>query len=164
MINIAEEAILFDLYYGKKAADSDSEEVPVADVTTPQFRDISISDVVCRGARKAITLQGLPEMPIRGIHLRNVSLTAANGATCTDAQDITFDHVEILNQKGPALIFTDSHDIRVDHFSYAPGAEAVFKLSGDKNAGITVKDTDLKAAAQDVILSDGATRDALKIE
>jgi polygalacturonase len=163
MFNIAEEAILFDLYYGKKAADED-EETPVADITTPQFRDISIQDVVCRGAHKAITLQGLPEMPVRGIHLRNVSITADTGATCTDAQDITFDNVEILNQHGPVLTFDDSHNIQINRLGYAPQAGAVFKLTGEANANITVKDTDLKAAKQDVILSDGATRDALKVE
>jgi polygalacturonase len=164
MFNIAEEAILFDMYYGKKAAKNSDEDPPDDTVTPPQFRNISIRDVVCRGAHKAITLQGLPEMPIRGIHLRDVSITAATGAACTDAQDVTFDNVEILNQHGPVLTLTSSHDIQVNGLVYLPDADAVFKLSGATNSAITVRNTDLKAAKQDIILSDGATRDAVKIE
>jgi len=48
-------------------------------------------------------LVGLPEMPIRGIHLKNVSITAQAGAFLTDADGIVFDQVRIENQSGPVL-------------------------------------------------------------
>jgi polygalacturonase len=165
MFNIAEDAITFDMYYGKKAAKTNGDDATAtSDVTPPQFRDISIQNLVCRGAHRAIVLQGLPEMPIRGIHLSDVSITAVGGAACTDARDITFDNVEILNQTGPVLTLTGSRDVHINRLGWSPEAEAVFQLSGEKNAGITVRNTDLKAAKQDVRLSGGATREVLKVE
>jgi polygalacturonase len=168
MTDIPTDAIGFNLYYGGQApedqADGSGAAAVAVDEGTPQFRDIYISDVVCRGARTAVALQGLPEMPIRGIHLKNVSITAERGVVCADAQDITLDNVELRNRKGSVVSLSGSRDVRVNNLSYAPGAEAVFKASGTNNANITVAKTDLKAAKQDVSLSGGAGRAIFKFE
>jgi polygalacturonase len=171
MSNIPTEAIGFNMYYGGQGpgdtADADatasSEAVAVTE-GTPQFRDIYINDVICRGARRAVALQGLPEMPIRGIHLRNVSITAEQGIACTDAKDITFDNVEILNSRGPVLQVVNSQDVRLDHLIYPAQAQALAKAQGTKNAGIVFKNTDLKAAQTDFDLGGGATREVFKTE
>ena len=77
MTDIATDAIGFNLYYGGQAPGEGGEGAAAAgsrsravSEKTPQFRDIYIENVVCRGARQAVALQGLPEMPIRGIHLQ----------------------------------------------------------------------------------------------
>jgi polygalacturonase len=169
MTDIATDAIGFSLYYsgqgpgeGSEGAVAETKPVPVSE-KTPQFRDIYIEDVICRGARQAVALQGLPEMPIRGIHLRNVSLTAENGMACTDAQDITLDNVEILNSRGPVLSLLNSRDVQVDHLTYTSGAGAVIKAEGTNNTA-TIKRTNLKAAGRDFDLSNGATRESFKVE
>jgi DNA sulfur modification protein DndE len=170
MTDIPTDAIGFTLYYGGQAPTDAGEggpaekQPPTVNDGTPQFRDIYIQDVVCRGARTAVALQGLPEMPIRGIHLRNVSITAESGVTCTDAKDITFDNVEIRNRRGPVMTLTGSREVRVNGLSCEPGAEALFRASGTNNAGISVKNTDLKSAKQDIVLDGGASREAFKTE
>ncbi len=167
MTDIATDAIGFDMYYsgqgpGEGGESASAEIVPVSE-KTPQFRDVYIEDVICRGAHQAVALQGLPEMPIRGIHLRNVSLTAERGMACTDAQDITLDNVEILNSRGPVMSLLNSRDVQVDHLTYASGAEAVFKAEGTNNTAV-IQHTDLKAARQDVDLSNGAAPENFKVE
>jgi DNA sulfur modification protein DndE len=169
MTDIVTDAIGFNLYYGGQGPGEGSEgaaaEAKTEPVTekTPQFRDIYIENVICRGARQAVALQGLPEMPIRGIHLNNVSLTAERGMACTDAQDITLDNVEILNSRGPVLNLLNSRDISVDRLTYAAGDGAVIKADGPNNT-ITIKRTDLKAGRPDFDLSNGATRESFKVE
>lgn len=171
MTDIATEAVGFNLYYGgqaptetgESAASGETAPVPVSE-QTPQFRDIYLENVICRGARQAVALQGLPEMPIRGIHLRNVSITADRGIACTDAQDITLANVEILHRQGPVLSLTGSRDVRIDQLRYAPGAEVVFAIQGTNNAGVTVSKTDLTGAQHDFRFSQGATRDGLKVQ
>ena len=76
--------------------------LPVTEAT-PQFRNIHIENLVCRGAQKAITLQGLPEMPIQDITLKNVSITAQTGVSVTDADGIHFDNVRVESKSGPPL-------------------------------------------------------------
>ena len=70
---------------------------------TPQFRGIHIENLICRGAQRAIVLQGLPEMPIRDITLKNVSITAQNGVSVTDADAVRFENVRVENKTGRAL-------------------------------------------------------------
>ncbi|HXS68773.1 MAG TPA: glycoside hydrolase family 28 protein [Candidatus Polarisedimenticolia bacterium] len=111
MTDIVGDAINFNMYYGGRSAleetsgTSEAKMPPVTD-ETPQFKDISIENVICRGAQKAIVLEGLPEMPIRNVSLKNVSITARAGASITDADGIHFDNVRIDNQTGPALTQT----------------------------------------------------------
>jgi polygalacturonase len=167
MTDIVTDAIGFNLYYGGQGPGEGgegavAETVPVSE-KTPQFRDIYIEDVICRGARQAVALQGLPEMPIRGIHLRNVSLTAERGMACTDAQDITLDNVEILNARGPVISLLNSRDVSVDRLTYAAGDGAVIKADGTNNTAV-IKRTDLKAGRTDFDLSNGPARESFKVE
>ena len=103
-------------------------------------------------------------MPIRGIQLKNVSITADAGMVWMDAENITFEHVEILNSKGPVLNIFDTRDAVLDHLTYPAGAEAVIKAQGDKNGGIVIKNTDLKAARKDFVLTNGATAGAFQVK
>jgi polygalacturonase len=140
MEDIPGDAINFNMYYGGKAPlEEDAAErkkVPVSE-ETPQFRDIYIDDVICRGARNAILLQGLPEMPIRGIHLQNISITAGGGMTWMDAQNITLKNVEILNRQGRVLTALNVTNSVIDHLTYPPAVEL-----GAIPVGITVTNTD----------------------
>jgi polygalacturonase len=108
MADITGDAINFDLYYGGKSAldasagGTDTNLPPVTE-ETPQFRDIHIENIICRGARKAIVLQGLPEMAIRDISLKNVSITSQLGVEVTDADGISFENVHVDDQTGDAV-------------------------------------------------------------
>ncbi|HUI06793.1 MAG TPA: glycoside hydrolase family 28 protein [Verrucomicrobiae bacterium] len=171
MTDIATDAIGFNMYYSGQApldengdlTTGESKAVPVSE-ETPQFRDIYFDDIVCRGARSAVVLEGLPEMPIRGVHLHNVSITAERGLACMDAENITCENVEILNSKGPVVNLFDTKNAVLDHLIFPKGAEAVIKAQGDKNGGIVIQNTDLKSAAKDFILTGGATTNAFQIK
>lgn len=171
MTDIPAEAISFNMYYGGKApldvrdelADNERKVVPVSE-ETPQFRDIHIEDVICRGARAAVLLQGLSEMPIRGIHLKNVSITAEHGMTWMDAENITLKDVEIVNSKGPVLTMFEVKNATIDHLSYPAGAEVAIKIQGAGNSGIVVTNTDLNAAGQTLVFTNGASADAIKMK
>ncbi len=102
MLGILNNAIDFNMFvYATKA----QKNVPVPPVSekTPKFQDIHIENLVCRGADNAIVLVGLPEMPIRDIDFKNVSITSQGGISLTDAEGIHFDNVQIENKSGPAL-------------------------------------------------------------
>jgi polygalacturonase len=108
MAGLSGDAINFNLYYeGKSPLDetNGAVETTIPSVTegTPQFRDIHIENVVCRGAQKAVMLQGLPEMPVRGIELKDVSITSAAGVFVTDADGIQFHNVRVESKSGPPL-------------------------------------------------------------
>jgi polygalacturonase len=108
MVGIASDAINFNLYYGGQSVleqgsgESDAKTGTVNE-GTPQFRDIHMENIVCRGARKAIVLQGLPEMPVNNITLKNVDITAQEGVFVTDAENISFDNVRVESKSGAPI-------------------------------------------------------------
>ncbi len=105
MLNIAGDAFTFDLYYGGRT--SDGEAAPVADETTPCFRNLYISDIVCQGAARAIWFNGLPEMPLDHLRMDNSLFVCRSGAEMHYANDIRFKNVRIVNSEGET-IRTDS--------------------------------------------------------
>jgi polygalacturonase len=119
MVAITGDAINFNLYYGGQSileqgsGNPDSNSMAVND-GTPQFRDIQIEDLVCRGARKAIVLQGLPEMPVRNIALKNVDITAQEGVSVIDAENISFDNLRVEYKSGVSLTQTRVKNSKLD--------------------------------------------------
>ena len=103
MTDIKTDAITFNMYYGGKSvaemlADGDNPDnttkMPV-DETTPIFRNIDIQDVVCNGAGRAMEFNGLPEMPITDIRMKNIVITAKSDAVFTNAENITKENVNV---------------------------------------------------------------------
>jgi polygalacturonase len=107
MENILGDAINFNLYYENKSAldETAGADVKFPPVTeeTPAFKDIHVEHLICRGARNAIVLQGLPEMPLRDITLKNVSITSDKGVSVTDAENVSFENVRVENQSSAAV-------------------------------------------------------------
>ena len=107
MTDIKTDAITFNMYYGGKSVaemleDGDNPDnttkVPVTE-ETPIFRNIDIKNVTCNGAGRAMEFNGLPEMPIDGIKLQNITILAKKDATFTNCQNITKKNVNITIQK-----------------------------------------------------------------
>lgn len=120
MKDIVADAILFDLFYGGKSAVEAAAEkdetinvpaVPV-DETTPAFRDIYINNVCCNGAARAMLFNGLPEMPVTNINVSDCTITADEGITLRNSQDITFKNVKCYPEKGDAIT-----TVRVKNFN-----------------------------------------------
>jgi polygalacturonase len=108
MVDIPGDAINFNLYYGGKAPLDDTAapaetSFPAVTEETPQFRKIHIENLTCRGAQSAIVLQGLPEMPLRDITLKNVAITSQKGVSVTDAERIAFENVQVQHSTGEPL-------------------------------------------------------------
>jgi hypothetical protein len=69
-------------------------KMPVTE-ETPIFRNIDIQDIVCNGAGRAMEFNGLPEMPIRNINLKNIVIKAKKDAEFTNYENVTKENVNI---------------------------------------------------------------------
>lgn len=103
MSDIVTYALTFNMYYGGKsvaevlAEGGQPQKVEAMPVTeeTPIFRNIDIRNVICHGAGNAMEFNGLPEMPIDGIHLKDIYISAYADAVFNYSKDITKDNVQI---------------------------------------------------------------------
>ncbi len=108
MINIPNESLIFDLFYGGNApGEGDApgapkeEAVPPVTEETPAFRDIFIKNVTAKNVGRAILFNGLPEMPIKNIFLENVTISdAKDGVTLNRAENATLKNVKVITTKG----------------------------------------------------------------
>ena len=129
MINIPNEPLLFDLFYGGKGAGEESEEdllsrmktaIPPVTEETPAFRDIHISNVICRGSGRAMFFNGLPEMPIRNVTVKNVVMTeATDGVVISQVDGVTLENIYVESTKGKNILNVKSaKNLKVDGETY----------------------------------------------
>jgi polygalacturonase len=127
MIDIPNEALLFDLYYsGAKTSD------PVPSVTeeTPVFRDIAIRNIVCRGAGTAMLFNGLPEMNVQRVTIENALMRTDKGIVLRQSDGVQLKNVSILPTNGPALSLSDSKNVKIEGLSSPDGTspEIVYEM------------------------------------
>ena len=112
MINIPNEGLLFDLFYGGKGAGEESEEelaarmnaaAPEVSEETPAFRNIVIEDVTGTNIKRAVYFNGLPEMKIKNVTLRNIIISAQQGALFRQTDGLTIENVLIYPKEGEAF-------------------------------------------------------------
>ena len=149
MNDIATEALLFDLFYGGKSAveamdDGDNADVDTdlagmpADETTPEFRNIFISGVVCRGANRAMLFNGLPEKNVSNVVVENSSIEARTGAQVNESTDVILRNVKITPQEGPALMINNAKNLKIENFKAPEGLPTVMQVTGSRNADIEI--------------------------
>jgi len=97
MKDIINEAVSFDTFYEDVVAGKNKDEVKTTlRDKTPVFRGFYLSNIVCNGAATAISITGLPEMPVSQIHFDNVTISSREGYINKDAKDIGFKNVKII--------------------------------------------------------------------
>jgi polygalacturonase len=121
------------MYYSGRAGEDRTEPVGEG---TPAFRDILLSNIFARGARIAGQILGLPEMPISGVSLSNVRVSAKQGFEARWAKDLAFHNVQIDTEKGPALLCRNVEGLEIDGFrSLRPHARVPVIALGDVQQG-----------------------------
>ncbi len=125
MLNIPNEALLFDLFYGGKSpletnaeVDNPAKNVPKADETTPLFRQIEIRNITCKGAGKAFLFNGLPEMNIRDIFMKDIFITCTKGGEIVESDGVTMTNVKITPKNGKPLVTLRAKNIVLNGKSY----------------------------------------------
>jgi len=88
-------------------------EEPVSE-RTPVFRNISMSNVTVSGAPIVADIQGLPEMPIAGLRIRDVVGSGKRGVQAFNTKGLELHDLKIEATTGPAFLIRDSSDLELD--------------------------------------------------
>ena len=82
---------------------------------TPVFRNIAISNVTINGAKKrAIYIDGLPEMPIAGLRLTDVTGSGTVGLTARYTDALELHQVHVSGDRGPAFSIESATNLELD--------------------------------------------------
>jgi hypothetical protein len=168
--------VVFQTSYGGAAPAEEPEgsaprpTSPVADGSPapasriPQFQDFVIENLACDGAREAMTIEGLPEAPIRRIVFRNVTISAQKGARLVETEGIRLSGFHILPASGPVLSLASTRDLTLEQGTVPAGVETFIAVTDGATGGVRVKGTDLRRLRTPVALAPGARKDAVTQE
>jgi polygalacturonase len=172
MINIPTQAISFNLYYSGRSASEDLEAgasgqvlklLPVTE-ETPQFKNIFIRNVNCKGALLGIQLQGLPEMNLENVVLENITIEADNGMTCSDTKNVKIKNLTLLTKKAPAIDFKNSSNVSVDGLKTQSGTTPMIQVSGRSTGNISLKDTGINNPEKQLVIGNEVAKGVVKVE
>ena len=146
MTDIPTEPLLFDLHYGGKSAleaaeDGQSSEFDIdfvpADETTPEFREIYISNITCNGAGRAMYFNGIPEKNITGIYVENCNIVAEKGADIRYSDGVQLENVNIIQSEGEGYTVANCRNVTFEDCADADGAvSGIFQY---RNENVVVK-------------------------
>jgi DNA sulfur modification protein DndE len=167
MRGIANEAILFDMFYGGGAPEDEAakgmDEVKAEPVNdrTPRFRNFTIRNVVCNGARRALLIHGLPEMPVSNVTIDHAYIAAQQVVLCRDADGISIADATIALDGSPVVGLTQCKNITISRLSYSGSVPVFLQADGAVTHGIRIVDVDLSKATKGISLGKEVSADAV---
>jgi polygalacturonase len=111
MENVSE-GIVVTSYYMMEGEAAPKDE-PVSE-RTPIFRNIAVSHVTIDGAKTAIEIEGLPEMPITGLRLTDIVASGKVGLTARKTDGLELHNVQLNVERGPAFAIDASANLELD--------------------------------------------------
>jgi DNA sulfur modification protein DndE len=169
MRNIASDAILFDMYYagGSPIAEAKKDLTirnaePVTH-RTPQFKDFHVKNILCKGADRAIVINGLPEMAIKNMKFDSIFIESKQGVFMADVDGAQLNGCRIVPQSGPVFTIISSHNINVTKGSYPFVPDVYVKVYGEKSESIHLSGIETKEVKK-IQLEAGVKPDAVTIE
>lgn len=161
MMNIPTQAISFNLFYSGRSASEDLEadengEIPaLLPVTeeTPQFRNITIRRINCKGALQAIQLQGLPEMNLKNILMEDIQMEADNGLVATDVNNLQVKNLILKVKKAIPVKLENSSSVTIDGLTSSAPGSLLFQISGIRTGLILLKNANESLTDKNVAVS-----------
>jgi polygalacturonase len=149
MTDIPTEPIHFNLYYSGSAPVPDTEDnnieknktvIPPVTEETPQFRNIHMKNIICKGAARAVILQGLPEMNLSNISIENAIIEADRGIELVDSDSIMMKNIFLKTSFGPVLAVTNTRNLTIEKFTYEKEGDENVLIRGGITENIHFKD------------------------
>jgi len=149
MINIPTQAISFNMFYaGLSASEMIAEgsngitaaiELPLVTQETPQFKNISMKNITCKGAAQAIYLEGLPELNLENLTLENIDIEADKGLECHDVTGLIIKGLRLNTRKLPSIKILNGMNIDIEKLDVPESQNQVIDIKGTNSKNITIR-------------------------
>ncbi len=144
MIDIPAEAIRFNLYYEGSSPIPDNDQAGLSTIEedimpvteeTPAFRNIYMQDIQAVNCGIAGYFQGLPEMMLENIELKNATFKTREGFTIIDADKMYFSNVAIDQIKENVINIYNGKNLQFKSFTDKSGGSV--RISGSNSEAIS---------------------------
>jgi len=162
MTNIYKQAIYFNTFYEQSGTEKGAKH-PV-NSKTPRFRDIHISHIYCDGAETAVSMTGLPEMPVQNISLSHIRIVAKHGFVADQTKNIRMNDVAVIPESGTDFDIKDSQDIQFDKVEIPGNLKTFIKLSGRETSNIMIKKNSMPGGKNMIQFGPEVNKNVLQIQ
>ncbi len=159
MSHIGGDAIVFDLFYGSSKEKGDKVK---ADETTPAFKDITMRNISCDGAKRALFLNGLPEMNLENISLESGLFIADEGGKISESMNVTLTDVVLKTPSTPNLTIHNSQYINLVNIQFPNTGKPVINISGTSSQYISIQRS-IGITYKNINWSEHASKDSVEI-
>lgn len=147
------QGIIVTNYYVAVPQESVSERTPV-------FRNIAISNVTVTGAPVVADIQGLPEMPIANLRIRDLSGSGKRGVLAFHTSGLELRDVKVDSMEGPPFLIRDSSDLELDRVETSSDLVPMIRL--DRVMGAVIDGArgtlSIAADARNSVISDAGIK------
>lgn len=170
MVDIPSIAISFNLYYGGKSIaetlaeggdKSVSKLVPVTE-ETPQFKNISIKNVIIKGAYQAVFLQGLPEMNLENVEMENLQINADNGFSIVDANGVKISNVKMDVENSTMFDILNCKNLKLSDIEFNSETSDAVKINGGLSEKIELISSSKTDFTKSTFIGKNVSKDLIK--
>jgi hypothetical protein len=115
-------------------------EEPVS-ARTPIFRNIAISHVTINRCPVAVSIAGLPEMPVEGLRLTDIVASAKEGLRAYNALGLELHDVRIDAESGAPFLIRDSRQVDLDGVQTRTPKPGTPVVRLDRVKGVTLRNS-----------------------
>jgi len=157
MEDINGEAIRINMFYPASSASSRTN-------TAPDFSNINLKNITCKGARDAIFIRGLPEHHIKELHFENVNITSKNGLLAINLNSAVFKDLIIVPSTGSAYSFDNCTNIELQNCTTSNEAKTFLQLTGEKTSAIRLTGINRQNIEERISISENVKQPAIIFE
>jgi polygalacturonase len=110
-------------------------------VRTPIFRNIAISNVTINRCKTAVSIEGLPEMPVEGLRLSDIVANAKEGLRAFNTTGLELHNVRINPESGIPFLIRDSTQLDLDGVQTRNPKPGVPVVRLDSSKGVSVRNS-----------------------
>ncbi|MDP3945755.1 MAG: glycoside hydrolase family 28 protein [Lutibacter sp.] len=171
MINIPSIAISFNLYYGGKSIAetlAEGEDKPVFQLLpvteeTPQFKNISIKNVIINGAYQAVFLQGLPEMNLENVEISDMQIKAEKGFTIIDVNNVKISNVKMDIENSNVLEILNGKNVKLNDIQFNSKASNAISINGEVSNDIELISSEKTNFTKQTVIGKEVIKGAVKL-
>lgn len=174
MQDIVMEAVRFNMFYENKApipeVDGDGMTLysdPVAQPIseeTPSFRNIHMKNVISRNNGQAILLKGLPELPIRSIHISDSYFSGKKGLVCIDGEDIQLRNLVLESESTPMNMLINSKNVLLEDVRGDVQQDQFLFISGNRSRDLVLAGKSAEIDPDKIRIDPELSQDILKFK
>lgn len=139
-MNLDQTAIKWDMLGSSGSVGDLADRLPARAVNklTPNFRNITIKDIIIENATTFVKVLGIPESPVNNLKIENAIVNCSELFNAQDIQNATFKKIDIT-AKDATLYFLDARNIVFDQINFKTKNIPTLDIKGDLSNSIIVR-------------------------